>query len=97
LPRQVVVGFTASIAAGTAIDISRYVPAPVHRIIKALRHFSGTTTANSTTDELSVVTVAPATGQIQLSGPKEIKLGDAVNPTYVLVLSVQLKTDYHTP
>ena len=94
---QVIIEFTDSIAAGTEIDISREVPGPIHAIIRALRHMSGTTTANSTTTELTVVTTTPASGQIQLKSPKSIVLGDAVDPTYILILDVVLKTDYPVP
>jgi len=97
MAEQVVVPITTSIAAGTEIDISSQVPAPIHKILKAFLHMSGTTTANSASSALTVVTTAPGAGEIQLTKPKAIKLGDAVNTTHIVVLDVQLKTDYPVP
>lgn len=82
-----------SISAGDPIDISAFVEGNV-RTLNAARKFIGSDgTAAAAHSALTVVTAAPAAGEIQLSGKKEVKCGDALDSKAELTLMVEYELE----
>lgn len=76
-----------AVAAGTPIDLPSDAPR-FHRLSRALDLDMGNYPAAAAVNpvQLAVVSNAPAAGQIQLSGPRQIVLGDDATANTVIQL-----------
>jgi len=90
----VVVPITTSIAAGTAIDISALVRGNIRTLTSAYKFVGSDGTVAAAHSTLTVVTVAPAAGQIQLSDKKEVTCGDALDAKASLILLVEYEHEF---
>ena len=84
---------TTSISAGTAIDISSVVKGNVRTLNSAWLFIGSDGTAPAAHSALTVVTATPAAGEIQLSGKKEVKCGDALDSMAELTLMVEYELE----
>ena len=84
---------TTSIGAGTAIDISALVEGNVRTLVAARKFIGSDGTAAAAHSALTVVTATPAAGEIQLSGKKEVKCGDALDSMAELTMMVEYELE----
>ena len=91
--KLVIAPVVSAVGAGAAFDISAFVEGNIRTLVSAKHHMSGTTTTDSVSTALTVVTTTPGAGQIQLSDKKEVTCGDALATTDILALMVEYELE----
>lgn len=82
--RTIVFG-PGAVAAGTAISLPSGTP-PLQEIVSAQMVTMSDGTVAGAVADLAVVTAAPAAGEIQLSSPTQVVLGDATTTASILII-----------